>query len=56
MKDYIEERAIGIAGYIIDHNATVQTDSEGVRHFEKHSTCGGNNIERTRDKVVWVVE
>ena len=24
MKDYIEERAIGIAGYIIDHNATVR--------------------------------
>ena len=23
-KDYIEERAIGIAGYIIDHNATVR--------------------------------
>ena len=24
MKDYIEERAIGIAGYIIEHNATVR--------------------------------
>ena len=24
MKDYIEERAIGIAGYIIDHNTTVR--------------------------------
>ena len=24
LKDYIEERAIGIAGYIIDHNATVR--------------------------------
>ena len=24
MKDYIEERAIGIANYIIDHNATVR--------------------------------
>ena len=24
MKDYIEERAIGIADYIIDHNATVR--------------------------------
>ena len=24
MKDYIEERAIGIAHYIIDHNATVR--------------------------------
>ena len=24
MKDYIEERAIGIANYIIDNNATVR--------------------------------
>lgn len=24
MKDYIEERALEIAGYIIDHNATVR--------------------------------
>ena len=24
MKDYIEERAIGIAGYIIENNATVR--------------------------------
>ena len=24
MKDYIEERAIGIANYIIEHNATVR--------------------------------
>ena len=24
MKDYIEERAIGIANYIIDHKATVR--------------------------------
>jgi len=24
LKDYIEERAIGIANYIIDHNATVR--------------------------------
>ena len=24
MKDYIEERAIGIANYIIDHNTTVR--------------------------------
>lgn len=24
MKDYIEERAISIANYIIDHNATVR--------------------------------
>lgn len=24
MKDYIEERAVAIANYIIDHNATVR--------------------------------
>lgn len=38
MKDYIEERAIGIADYIIEHNATVrQTAKEfGVSKSTVH--------------------
>ena len=40
MKDYIEERAIGIAGYIIEHNATVRQTAEGLRHQQKHGTYG----------------
>ena len=39
MKDYIEERAIGIANYIIDHSAA---DREGLWHQQKHGTYGGN--------------
>ena len=34
MKDYIEERAVAIANYIIDHNATVRQtakNSESAR-------------------------
>ena len=38
MKDYIEERAVSIANYIIDNNATVrQTAKElGVRESKVH--------------------
>ena len=33
MKDYIEERAVAIANYIIDHNATVrQTATKSTVH------------------------
>ena len=42
MKDYIEERAVAIANYIIDHNATVQArqTAKQFRDFEVHSTQG----------------
>ena len=42
MKDYIEERAISIADYIIDHNATVrQTAREfGVSKSTVHKDDG----------------
>ena len=42
MKDYIEERAISIANYIIDHNATVrQTAREfGVSKSTVHKDDG----------------
>ena len=41
MKDYIEERAISIANYIIDYNATVrQTAKEfGVSKSTVHKDC-----------------
>ena len=42
LKDYIEERAINIANYIIDYNATVrQTAKEfGVNKSERHIRGG----------------
>ena len=41
MKDYIEERAVSIANYIIDNNATVrQTAKEfGVSKSTVHKDC-----------------
>ena len=42
MKDYIEERAIGIAGYIIDHNATVRQTAKafGISKSTVHKDDG----------------
>ncbi len=39
MKDYIEERAITIANYIIDHNATVRQTAKafGVSKSTVHT-------------------
>ena len=41
MKDYIEERAIGIANYIIEHNATVRQTAKafGVSKSTVHKDC-----------------
>ena len=41
MKDYIEERAIGIANYIIDNNATVRQTAKafGVSKSTVHKDC-----------------
>ena len=38
MKDYIEERAIDIANYIIDYNATVRQNAKqfGISKFTLH--------------------
>ena len=43
MKDYIEERAIGIAGYIIDHNATVRQTAKafGISKSTVHKDVTG---------------
>ena len=47
MKDYIEERAINIANYIIDHNATVRQTakqfgiSKSTVHMERGNARGG---------------
>ena len=51
MKDYIEERAISIANYIIDSNATVRQTakafgvSKSTVHVA-HGTYGCNKVKR----------
>ena len=41
MKDYIEERAVAIANYIIDHNATVRQTAKrfGISKSTVHKDC-----------------
>ena len=41
MKDYIEERAVAIANYIIDHNATVRQTAKsfGISKSNVHKDC-----------------
>ena len=41
MKDYIEERALAIANYIIDHNATVRQTAKsfGISKSTVHKDC-----------------
>ena len=53
MKDYIEERAIQIANYIIENNATVRRTAKefGISKSTVHGTYGGNKMER----LMWVV-
>ena len=45
MKDYIEERAIGIANYIIDHNATVRQTAKafGISKSTVHTVVTKQN-------------
>lgn len=42
MKDYIEERAVAIANYIIDHNATVRQTAKrfGISKSTVHKDAG----------------
>ncbi len=44
MKDYIEERAVAIANYIIDHNATVRQTAKEL--WDKQSTVHKDCTER----------
>ena len=41
VKDYIEERAVAIANYIIDHNATVRQTAKsfGISKSTVHKDC-----------------
>ena len=41
MKDYIEERAVAIANYLIDHNATVRQTAKsfGISKSTVHKDC-----------------
>lgn len=42
MKDYIEERAAAVAGYIIEHNATVRQAAKrfGISKSTVHKDAG----------------
>ena len=46
MKDYIEERAVAIANYIIDHNATVRQTAKsfGISKSTVHKDCTERHI------------
>ena len=48
MKDYIEERALGIANYIIDNNATVRQTAKafGVSKSTVHVEVTIRNVWR----------
>mgnify|MGYP001646191011 len=50
MKDYIEERAIGIAGYIIDHNATVRQTAKafGISKSTVHTVVTMQNDTKVK--------
>lgn len=50
MKDYIEERAMNIANYIIENNATVRQTAKKFG-ISKSGTYGSNKIER----LVWKI-
>ncbi len=55
MKDYIEERAIGIANYIIDHNATVRQTAKafGISKSTVHTVVTKWNAIQ-RKKFGWL--
>ena len=50
MKDYIEERAIGIANYIIDHNATVRQTAKafGISKSTVHAVVTIENDTKAK--------
>ena len=52
MKDYIEERAIGIANYIIESNATLRQTAKAFGGVEKHCASSSNIIE-CFGEIIW---
>ena len=52
MKDYIEERAVEVAYYIIETRATVRQAAKKIWDKQEYGAYGSNNIER----FVWVIE
>lgn len=46
MKDYIEERAVEIAYYIIEHKATVRQTAKEFGVSKSNDTYSSNKIER----------
>ena len=54
MKDYIEERAVEIADYIIENNATVRQTAKQFQ-ISKSTVHTVVKKERYRNRVIWVV-
>ena len=52
MKDYIEERAIGIANYIIDHNATVRQTAKAFGISTERLAQGNPALAKQARKVL----
>ncbi len=50
MKDYIEERAMAVAGYIIEHSATVRQAAKqfGISKSTVHIVVTKQNVLRVR--------
>ena len=56
MKEYIEERAVAIANYIIDHNATVRQTAQArgvldVNKSERHIRGGLATREKYQHRL-----
>ncbi len=60
MKDYIEERAMNIANYIIDNNATVRQTAKqfGISKSTVHKDVTNTNGFKTQEKAlfIWLIE
>ena len=58
MKDYIEERAINIANFIIDSSATVRQTAKqfGISKSKQvYGAYSGNKTERFKSKMIWTI-
>ena len=54
MKDYIEERAVEIATYIIENNATVRQTAKQFGISQEFSCCKSTDAYRCRNrKRLW---
>ena len=56
MKDYIEERAIEIANYIIEERTTVRQAAKRFGVSKSTIHVRGNKKEWLKNKVIWIIE